>query len=166
MEINLLDGAFLVGLLVSALLGLVRGLIREALSVITWVGALWCAARFGGVAAEVFHKVLDDPLWQLWAGRLTVLIGLLFFGTLAAWMVNKFVRKSVLTGMDRFLGMLFGLARGVVFSGLVVLAMELAGFGAESWWQQSKLVRYASLVGVELRNAAQTQLTAFPRGSI
>ena len=145
-------------LLLSALVGAVRGLIREALSLVIWVLALWCAARFGGQAAELFSNTLDNPLWRLWAGRVTLFVGVLFAGSVVAWLIGYFVRKSVITGTDRVLGVLFGIARGVVLAGILVLALELGGFSAEPWWRESKLLPYAAQVGAELRDAAQEQL--------
>ena len=145
-------------LVVSALVGVLRGLIREALSLVIWVVALWCAARFGGYAARLFGKTLDDPLWQLWAGRLTLFVGVLFAGSILAWLVGYFVRRSVITGTDRALGMLFGVARGVVLAGILVLALEAGGFAAEPWWRESKLLPDAAAVGAKLRDVAREQL--------
>lgn len=149
----------LIGLLVvSALVGILRGLIREALSLAAWIVAIWMAARFGELPAPVFARWLADPLWQLWAGRAAIFVGVLLAGTLLAWLIGYLVNHSVITGTDRLLGMLFGLARGVVLAGLLVIALEIAGFGNESWWRQSKLIPYAAAVGAELRSAAQEQL--------
>ena len=146
-------------LLLSAVLGIVRGLIREALSLVIWAAALWGAARYGPQAARLFGRVLDNPLWQLWAGRLALFVAVLFVGSLVAWLVSYFVRRSVITGTDRILGMLFGCARGIVLAGLLVLALELGGFAAEPWWRESKLLPYAAAVGAELRDVAKQQLS-------
>lgn len=145
-------------LLVSGLVGVIRGLIREALSLVIWVAAVWCAARFGPQAARLFATLLDEPLWQLWAGRLTLFVGVLFTGSILAWIVTYFVRRSVITGTDRVLGMLFGAARGVVLAGILVLALDLGGFAEEPWWGESKLLPYAAAVGAELRGVAEEQL--------
>jgi len=155
---SVVDYILLAVLLVSVLVGALRGLIREALSLVIWVAALWCAARFGGHAASLFSKALDDALWQLWAGRLALFVGVLFAGSVVAWLVGYFVRRSVITGMDRVLGMLFGAVRGVVLAGILVLALEIGGFAAEPWWQESKLLPYAAAVGARLRDAAREQL--------
>jgi membrane protein required for colicin V production len=152
------DYVLLAMLLASALVGILRGLIREAMSLAIWVLALWCAARFDAQAAPLFSNALDDPLWQLWAGRLALFVGVLFAGSIIAWLVSYFVRRSVITGTDRMLGMLFGLARGIVLAGILVLALDLGGFGAEPWWQESKLIPYAAAVGAELRDMAELQL--------
>jgi len=156
--VNPFDYILLGILLVSALVGVLRGLIREALSLVIWVLALWCAARFGDQASRWFTTTLDDPLWQLWAGRLALFVGILFAGSVVAWLIGYFVRRSVITGTDRILGMLFGIARGVVLTGILALALELGGFTAEPWWRESKLLPYAAAVGVELRDTAQERL--------
>ncbi|MDH4023580.1 MAG: CvpA family protein [Gammaproteobacteria bacterium] len=152
------DYLLLAMLLASGLVGILRGLIREAMSLATWVIALWCAARFDDQTAHLFSNTLNDPLWQLWAARLVLFIGVLFAGSVLVWIVSYFVRRSVITGTDRTLGMLFGLARGVVLAGVLVLALELGGFAAEPWWQESKLIPYAAAVAAELRDMAQLQL--------
>ena len=146
-------------LLASSLVGILRGLIREALSLIIWVLALWAAARFGSQAAPLFSGVLHDPLLQTWAGRLAIFIGLLFAGSLVTWLIGYVVRRSVITGTDRVLGMLFGLARGVILTGILAVALQLVGFAAEPWWRESKLLPYAAAVGAELRVLAEEQLT-------
>jgi membrane protein required for colicin V production len=145
-------------LLLSGLVGMVRGLIREALSLVIWGLALWCATRFGVQAARMFGTVLKDPLWQLWAGRLALFVAVLFAGSVVAWLVGYFVRRSVITGTDRILGTLFGIARGVVLAGILALALDLGGFLAEPWSRESMLLPYAVEVGVKLRDAAQEQL--------
>ena len=152
------DYVLLAMLLASALVGILRGLIREAMSLAIWVLALWCAARFDAQVAELFSNTLKDPLWRLWAARLAVFVGVLFAGSVLAWIVSYFVRRSVITGTDRTLGMLFGLARGVLLAGILVLALELGGFAAEPWWRESKLIPYAAAVAAELREVAQLQL--------
>ncbi len=145
-------------LLASALVGLLRGLVREALSLVIWAGAIWVAARYGEQAANLFAGNLPDPLWQLWAGRLALFVGVLFAGNVLAWLITYLVRRSVITGTDRILGMLFGLARGVILAGILVLALGLAGFESEPWWGESKLLPYAAAVGAQLRDLAQEQL--------
>jgi membrane protein required for colicin V production len=156
--VSTFDYLLLAMLLASALVGILRGLIREAMSLAIWVIALWSAARFDAQVAHLFSNTIRDPLWQLWAARLALFVGVLFGGSVVAWIVSYFVRRSVITGTDRTLGMLFGLARGVVLAGILVLALELGGFAAEPWWRESKLIPYAVAVAAELRDVAQLQL--------
>jgi len=152
------DYLLLAMLFASALVGVLRGLIREAMTLAIWIVALWCASRFDVQSARLFSNTLSDPLWQLWAARLALFVGVLFAGNVLTWIVSYFVRRSVITGTDRTLGMLFGLARGVVLAGILVLALELGGFAEEPWWRESKLIPYAAAVAAELRDVAQLQL--------
>jgi uncharacterized membrane protein required for colicin V production len=52
------------------------------------------------------------------------------------------------------LGGLFGLGRGAILAGLVVIALQFTGFDADPWWQESKLIPYAAPVADALRDAA------------
>ncbi|MEO8444413.1 MAG: CvpA family protein [Gammaproteobacteria bacterium] len=149
-------------LLVSGLVGLLRGLIREVLSLVIWAGALWVAARYGEQAAVLLGSSVSDPVWRQWAGRLGLFVGVLFGGSILAWLIGYFVRRSAITGTDRVLGMLFGVARGVLVAGILALALEVGGFVAEPWWQESKLLPYAAKVGDQMRKLAQEQLAQQP----
>lgn len=157
---NPLDYVVLAVLAVSALIGLLRGLIREALSLLCWVGAAWAAARFGAEGARVVAGFVDDPLLRLWSGRLLVFVGVLFAGTLLAWLVAYLARQLPITAVDRALGVCFGLVRGVLLVALLVVGLRLGGFDAEPWWRQSKLIPYAAAVTAVLEKAARTQLAA------
>ena len=85
-------------------------------------------------------------------------VGILFAGSLLGWLVGYLIRNSAVTGTDRVLGLLFGLARGAIAIVLVVLVLEQAGFASESWWQRSKLIPYAAAAGEELWALAGQQV--------
>lgn len=159
------DYILLALLAASALVGLVRGLIREALSLAVWVAGFWCAARFGGGAGALLAQYVGDPMLNLWAGRIVVFVFVLFAGSLIGWLVGYVVHRSVITGVDRMLGMVFGLARGVFIAALLVLGLQLGGFEREPWWDDSRLIPYAARVGEVLREAAQEGLAAIGRPS-
>lgn len=154
----LVDYLLLAAVVVSALIGLFRGLVKEALSLAVWIGALWCAARFGEQGSVLLSGRFEDPLILLWAGRLLVFVVVLFAGSLLSWLAGYLIRHSPVTGTDRTLGVLFGVGRGVIVAGLFVLGLKLAGFDREPWWQQSKLIPYAATVGEALRDAAEDRL--------
>ena len=52
------------------------------------------------------------------------------------------MRLSLLTGVDRFLGLVFGLLRGVVIVGAAVIVCETVRLDGESWWHESALLPY------------------------
>jgi membrane protein required for colicin V production len=130
--------------LLSALMGFFRGLVKEALSLVGWVVAVWCSWRFGEAVAERIPSVADDSFIETWVARLIVLIVVLILSGLLSRLIAHLVHQSGLSGTDRLIGMVFGMARGVVLVGLVVLLLDATGFDANPWWQDSKLIPYAA----------------------
>jgi membrane protein required for colicin V production len=87
----------------------------------------------------------------LWAARGLLLVGVLIAGGIATALVAMTLRAAGLGPTDRAIGMVFGLARGVLLVALAVIVLRLAGFADEPWWRQSKLIPYAAPVAEALR---------------
>ncbi len=71
------------------------------------------------------------------------------------WLIGTLVHKSGLSGTDRMIGMVFGLARGGVLAGLAVVILAAMGFDQEAWWDESKLIPYAAPVAELLSDLAE-----------
>jgi membrane protein required for colicin V production len=150
----IVDYLLLAVFLLSALMGLFRGLIKEALSLVGWVLAVWCAWRFGASVAGWIPSVADDSVIEIWVARIIVLIAVLILSGLLSRLIAYVIHQSGLSGTDRMVGMVFGMARGVVLVSLVVLLLDAAGFDADPWWQESKLVPYAAPLAERLGDIA------------
>ncbi len=157
-ELNIFDLVLLGVLAVSAGVGLLRGLLREALSIVVWLAALWTAARLGETVAPQLVDWVANPQARLWIARAAVFTAALVAGGVVTWLVAGALHGTGLDLPDRLLGMVFGLARGVLLVAATVLVLRLAGFAGEPWWQQSKLVPYAAPVADALREAAEQGL--------
>jgi len=151
---NWIDYALLGLLALSGVVGLFRGFIKEALSLAVWALAVWCAWNFADLAAARMTGWVEDPVLRLWAARLVVLVGVLVAGGLLTALLSFLLNQTGLTGTDRLLGGLFGLGRGAILAGLVVIALQFTGFDADPWWEESKLIPYAAPVADALRDAA------------
>jgi membrane protein required for colicin V production len=139
---------------VSAVVGLFRGFVKEAVSLLVWIAGIWCAWRFGQMVAGQLPEFIADPTLKLWATRLLILIVVLILGGLLSSLLQALLGMTGLTGTDRTVGMVFGLARGVVLAGLAVIMLELAGFSAAAWWMESRLIPYLAPMADLLRDAA------------
>ena len=119
-----IDWALLAVLLLSALLGLWRGLVYEVISVAGWVAAFVLAQAYASdVAAWLPMDGFSAPL-QLAAGFAVVFMVAAFAGGLVAWVVKKLVESVGLRPVDRVLGGAFGLVRGlVILLGVAVVAV-------------------------------------------
>ncbi len=140
--------------LLSALMGLFRGLVKEALSLVGWIVAVWCAWRFGGAVAEWIPSVADGSIIETWVARIIVVIVVLILSGLLSRLIAMVIHQTGLSGTDRMVGMVFGMARGVVLIALVVMMLDAVGFDADPWWQESKLIPYASPLAERLGDMA------------
>ena len=118
----IIDIIIAVALLVSIVVGLVRGFVKEAISIAALLVAIWAALYFGPASATYLRSWLSSEGLQMWFGRILVFAIILSIGGLLGWGISKLVRMSVLSGMDRFLGALFGAARGI----LLLASLRLA----------------------------------------
>lgn len=108
---------------VSALLAFGRGFVREALGIGAWVGAVWLATRYYDLARpHVREWIPDTGIADPVAFGLVFLAGLILFSLIAGTLA-RVVRTSLLGGLDRTLGLVFGIIRGAA---LLVFAYIIA----------------------------------------
>lgn len=119
---HIVDIGVVAVLLISALFAFARGFVRELLSVVGWVGAIF-AAIYGLPYVRPYARdiIENEFLADISAGVFVFLVVLLLL-TLITGAVAERVKESSLNALDRSLGFLFGLARGAV---VVVLAFIL-----------------------------------------
>ena len=166
-----MDGAdhlFAIILLISGAVGFFRGFIRESIALASWLIGLWLAWHFAYIVNPWLGGALAEPGVREWTGRAIVLLLVLLFGALVGSIVSHYARRAIgVAAMDRLLGAAFGLARGVIVIGLLVLAGRAANLDLESWWERTRsmpaaetvanwLERYAQPAALELYDQATT----------
>ena len=145
------DVLIILVMLGSIVIGLLRGFVREAVSLVFWVVAVWAAWRLGPVVEPHLGGVLADPSIAPWVGRLVILVLVLLVGWVIGMLLSYFTRSLGLGAMDRVIGLLFGILRGMVLVGLITIGGELLHLNHEEWWNRSKLIPYGETVGDWLR---------------
>jgi membrane protein required for colicin V production len=142
----IIDILIAVAVVASIVVGFVRGFVKEAISIAALLFAIWAALFFGPAVGDVSQSWLSSDELQMWFGRILVFAIILSIGGLLSWGISKLVRMSVLSGMDRMLGSLFGAVRGVILTALFVIGGQFAGFDNDDWWEQSKLLPHVQVV--------------------
>ena len=142
----IIDIIIAVALAISIIVGFVRGFVKEAISIGTLVVAIWAALYFGPAIGEVSQSWLSSEGAQSWFGRILVFAIVLSIGGLLGWGISKLVRLSVLSGLDRMLGSLFGALRGVLLVALFVIGAQFSGFDGDDWWLKSRLLPHFEVV--------------------
>jgi membrane protein required for colicin V production len=148
--------------LVSAVTGLIQGFLREVCALITWVLAVWLAWKFGPLLVPYLGGALRQAPYGLWAGRGIVFIAVLVIGGITGAIVNHYVRLSIFSGLDRLLGFVLGLLRGVVIVGVVVVLAQQVKLDGEAWWRKSRLLPQVQPVANLLRALAGDHLPSRP----
>ena len=145
------DYVILAVVLLSAIYGAVRGFLREAISLASWVIALWLAWHYAELLTPYFSAI-ESVAVRAWTARGIILIGALVVGTFVGILASRVVRLSLFSGLDRVLGFLFGAVRGVVILGLVVILADQLRIDTEQWWRKSQLIPYAEMVASGIRS--------------
>ncbi len=136
---------------ISVVVGAVRGFVKEAISIASLLLAIWAALSFGPTVGNVSESWLSSEELQTWFGRILVFAVILAVGGLLGWAIAKLVRLSVLSGMDRFGGAMFGTLRGILLVAVAVIGGEFAGFANDSWWLKSRLIPHFEVVADWIR---------------
>ena len=142
----IIDILIAAAILVSVVVGIFRGFVKEAISIAALLVAIWAALYFGPEAGNISENWFKSEELQMWFGRVLVFLVILSLGGLLGWGVSKLVRLSVLSGMDRLLGAVFGVARGILLVAVAIIGGQFAGFDNDNWWLQSKLIPHFEVV--------------------
>ena len=140
MDMNPIDLVSLLLIATSALLGAVRGLIGVVASLLAWLGAGWVAFSQGARLAFWFSDDGMPGATELLGGYAVSFIGVLVLVSLVGWAVRKLVHSIGLSGLDRLLGLLLGVARGVLVVCMGLLLMAFSPLPQEPAWAQSRAV--------------------------
>ena len=142
----IIDILIAVAIVISIVVGLIRGFVKEAISIAALLFAIWAALYFGPSVGDVSQNWFKSEELQMWFGRVLVFLVILSLGGLLGWGISKLVRLSVLSGMDRLLGSVFGVARGILLVAVAIIGGQFAGFDNDNWWLQSKLIPHFEVV--------------------
>lgn len=136
------DIVILVILSISTVIGVFRGFIREVLSLASWIIAVYVAWQFAVQGAVYLEPHISQPALRVAASFACIFVLMLIATSILSYMLYRFLYITGISGMDRSLGAVFGIARGVVLVAAVILAALYMDFAAQPWWQGSRLVVY------------------------
>ena len=135
-ELTWIDWLLLVVLVSSTLLAILRGFVQEITGIAIWAIALLAAYKLYGYAAAPLTELLSEPLPQV-LGFVAVVLLVLLLGKMVRLALKELVTASGGVAIDRFLGGLFGIARGLALSVALAVLISLTPLPADRAWQKA-----------------------------
>lgn len=128
--------------------------LRAVVPVATLPPSLATVAGFLGSA-------ISQPSTRMLASFVALFMITLSFGGLIGFLLNVLIKKTGLTFMDRFGGMIFGAVRGMVVVAVAVLLAGLTPLPKDSWWAESTVIPPFQLLAVWLRDHLSPNLAEY-----
>ena len=162
MGLPLTDGVLGGILLLSLVVGAWRGLVHELMSLAGWVAAFVLAQWLADDVARWL------PVWREAAVQVRyalsfvlVFVASMLAAAVVSWLLGKVVSTAGLRPVDRSLGGIFGLARGLVVLLALAVVVHLLGMRNESWWRESHMTPVLEMLLVGIKPVLLHTLQAY-----
>lgn len=137
------DALIVLAVATSVVIGLIRGFVVEVMALVVWAFAIVASLVFAPKLTDVLVESVDTPSARIFLGYALVFVGTLLAGAVVTWLLRKLVQGTGLSGTDRLLGGVFGIARGATLVVVIVLMLGLTPFPRDAWWHESHLLPHA-----------------------
>jgi len=141
---NSIDIFILAILLISTGISFLRGFVREILSLVAWIGAVWIAISFTPNASVLLASQIMNEAVRVLVAFIGLFLATLIVLSLINHLVGQLVKKTGFSGTDRMIGVVFGLARGGVIISVIVLVVGVTTLPQEKFWQESVFLEHFS----------------------
>jgi membrane protein required for colicin V production len=132
------DWILLALLAASMLLGALRGLVYEVLSVMGWIAAFLLAQWFAPTVAEKLPMQGSGETLRFAAAFVLVFIASVFAAGLISALMKKLISAVGLRPVDRILGAIFGAFRGLILLLALSVVVHMTALHESEWWLESK----------------------------
>jgi membrane protein required for colicin V production len=137
--VTIFDYLVLLVLFASIVISMMRGLVKEILSLVSWVVALVVANLYGEALAELLPNMIPGHATRLIVAFIALFIAVKLLMMLLTMAVDAVIKAGGLSIADRGLGGLFGLARGVVIVLVAVLLCGMTAIPQQAFWKNALL---------------------------
>jgi membrane protein required for colicin V production len=148
---NAFDAAVIALVALSTLLAFVRGVVRELIALASWIVGIALAIVYASSMAGFFGWLDVTPAVRVVLAFALIVVAVLVVGALAGWALARAIRAAGLSFVDRFLGGVFGLARGVLLVVLFALVAGLTALPRQDWWQNALIGRPLAAAALALK---------------
>ena len=163
LTIATVDLAIFALITLSGIISVVRGFIKETMSIVIWLSAFFIAVSFKSVISDYLINVITLPSIRQMTAWGILFVSTLLLGSLLSFVLGKLVSSTGLSGTDKTLGLVFGVFRGfLIVLAIVIILPELVPVSSDRWWTESKLIPFFQSfesVGQELATLIINKIT-------
>lgn len=131
------DYLVLVVLICSIIISTLRGLVKEILSLLSWIVSFVVANVYGEALAALLPELIPGAVTRLIVAFLVLFIGVRLLMGLVSLAIDALIKSAGLSLADRGLGGLFGLARGLVLVLAAVLVCGMTAIPQQAFWREA-----------------------------
>lgn len=145
------DALIVLAVATSVVIGLIRGFVVEVMALVVWAFAIFASLMFAPKLTDALAGAIETSSARIFLAYALVFVGTLLVGAVVTWLLRKLVQGTGLSGTDRLLGGVFGIARGAVLVVVVVLMLGLTPFPRDAWWRESRLLPHVVVLAERAR---------------
>lgn len=157
---NAIDYGIIVLMLASVGIGIVRGAIREVMNIIGWVLAYMLAHAYAADLAPLFADWVGEPVARTVLAWASVFLIVVVVSALIASLASELVRKLGLSTLDRGVGALIGVARGLLVLLALTLAAGLTRIPQSNAWREATLTPWMEIAAIHARGVLPESIAA------
>lgn len=139
-QLNWFDYAIIIIIILSSVISLIRGFVRETLSLAAWIIAFWIALTFASNFSELLQPYITTQVIRYGAAFLGLFVITLILGGFINYLIAQLVVKTGLSGSDRLLGIVFGFGRGILLVAVILLVSRVSSLPQGELWRHSQLI--------------------------
>jgi len=140
MDFNYFDIAIVVIILITALIGFMRGIVWMGIFLATWAAAILLAIKYKDAVAQALPIKLSSEIAQTGLAALLIFLGVLIVGAIINFLFSKAIDAVGLGAFDRILGAGLGVALGALAITLLTMLLGLTELPNQKSWSQSLLI--------------------------
>lgn len=139
-DVNWIDYGILSLVGVSVIMGVFRGFVREALSLVTWITAIALGFLYRENVAEWFVPHISMVGLRILIAFILLVLVILIIGGLLSYLISRLIKFTGFGITDRIVGIMFGLGRGLVIIAIGIMVISPTPFAKDKLWKESRLI--------------------------
>lgn len=136
-EMTFIDWALVAVVSLSLLLGILRGFVREVISIVGWIAGAWLAVRYSSALGARIPLDIEWPIVKTLLAGALIIAACVFAAALIGWGARQLLLAARLSAVDRTMGGVFGLVRGVLIVAVLVYFAHDTALARQPFWRDS-----------------------------